>query len=109
MAASFDALLVSRRARSPRAPMTPAARTFGLLYDDDGYVETPGRPLGPGVVSRAGLIGRQVAGKEFLDALFAHGTWDQLVAVVRNQASTDTLARYFERHTGGARSLRVVG
>ena len=43
--------------------MSTAANPVALLYDDDGYVETP-----PGAEARGGPIGRQVAGKEFLDA-----------------------------------------
>ncbi|MBX9627066.1 MAG: glycosyltransferase family 4 protein [Gemmataceae bacterium] len=83
---------------------------LGLLYDDDGYVEVAGRPLG-GDATRAGLLGRQVAGQEFLGALFAHGTWEQLVALVRNQVSADTLGRYFARRTAAdprTRGLRLV-
>ena len=69
----------------------------GLLYDDDGFVED------------GGLYGRRVAGREFLDALFAHGTWDRMSAVVRTAASADTLTRYFQQRTaGGRRELRLV-
>ena len=85
--------------------------SLGLLYDDDGYVETPGRPLAGGDATRTGLLGRQVAGQEFLNALFAHGRWEQLVALVRNQASADTLSAYFARRTAAdnrPRSLRLV-
>lgn len=84
---------------------------LSLLYDDDGYVEVAGRPLAAGDGTRAGLLGRQVAGQEFLNALFAHGTWDELVALVRNQPSADTLGRYFERRTAAdrrPRGLRLV-
>jgi glycosyltransferase involved in cell wall biosynthesis len=90
--------------------MNPTADRIALLYDDDGYVETPGRPLGPGVASRTGLIGRQVAGKEFLDAYLSDGTFETLVALVRNQPSADTLRRSFREHPGprGRRDLRVV-
>ncbi len=77
-------------------------RSLGLLYDDDGYVETPGQPLGAGTPTRIGLLGRQVAGQEFLSALYAHGTWEQLVALVRNQGSADTLTRDFARRSAGA-------
>ena len=31
----------------------PADGVVGLLYDDDGYVEAPGNPLGPAMSSRA--------------------------------------------------------
>ncbi|HEY2785007.1 MAG TPA: glycosyltransferase family 4 protein [Fimbriiglobus sp.] len=85
--------------------------TLGLLYDDDGYVETPGHQLGAGTDLRTGLLGRQVAGQEFLNALFSFGRWEQLVALVRNQASIETLSRYFTRQTAAdhrKRNLRMV-
>lgn len=85
--------------------------SLGLLYDDDGYVEVTGRPLAPGDATRTGLLGRQVAGQEFLNALFAHGSWEELVALVRNQASADTLSRYHSaRQAAGRRprGLRLV-
>jgi glycosyltransferase involved in cell wall biosynthesis len=84
--------------------MSAPANPVALLYDDDGYVEALGRPplLGHGLQTMpqqgGGPIGRQVAGKEFLDALLTFGTWDTLVALVRNQHSLDTLVRYFQGH-----------
>lgn len=80
--------------------------SLGLLYDDDGYVESPGQPLGAGHSTRTGLLGRQVAGQEFLSALFTHGSWENLVALVRNRASADTLSRYFARQTSSDRRQR---
>jgi glycosyltransferase involved in cell wall biosynthesis len=80
-----------------------------LLYDDSAYVEAAGRPREPAGEGPAGLVGRQVAGREFLDAFFAHGSWTDLTAVVYNQASADSLARYFQAHpSAGSRRLRVV-
>ncbi|HUG93067.1 MAG TPA: glycosyltransferase family 4 protein, partial [Planctomycetaceae bacterium] len=38
----------------------------------------------------AGLMGRQVAGKEFLDAYLTHGDWDEVVALVPNAASAES-------------------
>jgi glycosyltransferase involved in cell wall biosynthesis len=90
----------------------PGNGVLGLLYDDDGYVESPGVPLGPATASRTGLVGRQVAGKEFLAAVFAHGSWDRLVALVRNTTSAATIERYFRQNRasrGRARELTVVG
>jgi glycosyltransferase involved in cell wall biosynthesis len=66
--------------------MNTPANSVALLYDDDGYVETPG------------LIGRQVAGKEFFDAFLTYHSGTTLVALVRNQASADTLDRYVQGH-----------
>jgi hypothetical protein len=61
------------------APTCPIA----LLYDDSAYVEvarqTPAVAEAP-----AGLVGRLVAGREFLDAYLTHGDWEVLTAVVYN-------------------------
>ena len=95
----------------PAGTMVSSTSSLGLLYDDDGYIETPGHPLSLDTPSRTGLLGRQVAGKEFLDALFDYGTWENLIALVRNQASAETVTGYFERHEirrKRGRSLRVV-
>ena len=86
-------------------------KSLALLYDDDGYVENPGNPLGGAEASRTGLYGRQVAGQDFLNALFAHGTWERLAAVVRNRASADTLTRFFARRAADGprpRDLQIV-
>jgi glycosyltransferase involved in cell wall biosynthesis len=80
-----------------------------LLYDDSAYVETLQRVHGGGE-RPMGLVGRQVAGREFLDAYLCHGNFDDLLAVVWNQASTDSLMRLCREHSRGASStLRVVG
>lgn len=39
-----------------------------------------------------------VAGREFLDAYFTHGDWQELTAIVYNQASAQSLARLHEQH-----------
>lgn len=69
---------------------------IALLYDDDAYVETLRPPPEPAAGRPLGLMGRQVAGRTFLDAYFAHGDWSELVALVRNPASAATLNRTFE-------------
>jgi glycosyltransferase involved in cell wall biosynthesis len=74
---------------------TPAA----LLYDDSAYVEKPGG----GVGGPAGLVGRLVAGREFLDAYLTHATDPDLVAVAWNQASAQSLSHFCERHPSAAR------
>ena len=55
--------------------MEPPAPRVALYYEDDAYVEKlrggPTRPDGP-----AGLMGRQVAGKTFLDAYLRHASAD---------------------------------
>jgi glycosyltransferase involved in cell wall biosynthesis len=91
--------------------MSPAGYQLALLYDDDGYVEVPGQPPRGPAGNRTGLMGRQVAGKEFLDALFRHGSWTALHALVRNQASARSFLRYCQAHLDGParrRTARVV-
>ena len=83
-------------------------KSLGILYDDDGYVETPGQPLSEGQSSRTGLFGRQVAGKEFLHGLFTHGIWERLVAVVRNRPSAETLTRAYDRYATNDRQKREL-
>src|SRR6185437_2745023 len=65
------------------SPQPPAR--IGLFYDDEAYVVPRGRlrpesPEGP-----LGLMGRQVAGQTFLEALLRHGTFSELVALVRER------------------------
>ena len=55
--------------------------TIALFYDDDAYTESrhdPGRSRDED--RPVGLMGRQVAGKEFLKAYLDHGAWTELVA-----------------------------
>lgn len=92
--------------------MTPDPTTnVALFYDPDGYVE----PLGPSARRAAGgplgLMGRQVAGHEFLDAYFTHGRWDALTAVVRSRDRAEPLVRFCHEHPSSRarqRRLRVV-
>src|SRR5262245_61335513 len=74
-----------------------------LVYDDDAYVEAGG--AGPG------LMGRQVAGRSFLDAYLGHGTFAELTALVRHRASASSLVRTWRDHPAtrsGSRTLRVI-
>ena len=85
---------------------TPAA----LLYDDSAYIETLSLSSG-GNGGPVGLVGRQVAGREFLDAYLTHGEASELAAVVWNQASAQSLTRFCEQHPSAGtrrRTLRVV-
>ncbi len=78
--------------------MQSTADAIALLYDNDSYVDPSAQPPSQGAESRAGPIGRRVAGKEFLDALLNHGTWRKLVALVRDRSSSETLVRFFNNH-----------
>src|SRR5436305_4693115 len=84
---------------------------IALLYDDDAYVESrhePGRPPDPD--RPLGLMGRQVAGREFLRAYLDHGSWTELVALVRNYRSAESLKLQWREKPWSpqARRLRIV-
>jgi glycosyltransferase involved in cell wall biosynthesis len=67
-----------------------------LYFDADAYTEAhhrAGVARGP-----AGLMGRQVAGKEFLDAYLTHAQSDTLAAVVRSNDRGEPLARICRDH-----------
>jgi len=86
------------------APSCPIA----LLYDDSAYVEVA-RQTPADAEAPAGLVGRLVAGREFLDAYLTYGDWEELTAIVYNQASAESLSRLHEKHPSRrARPLRLV-
>ena len=83
---------------------------IAMLYDDDAYLELPDRRLGRSD-RRKGLWGRHVAGKEFLDAFLYHGTWQELVAVVRNRSSRESIIDRCRNHPSSrdqTRRLQIV-
>jgi len=74
-----------------------------LVYDDDAYVEAGG--------GAPGLMGRQVAGRSFLDAYLSHGTFSELAALVRQRASAASLIQLWRDHPAtrtAPRALRVI-
>lgn len=73
---------------------------IALLYDDDAYREKLDiAPVAAAAAGTAqGLMGRQVAGQGFLDALLAHGRFDELIGVVRSAASGASLERTCREH-----------
>lgn len=80
-----------------------------FLYDDDAYVEKLPPRQAPRSGSQKGLMGRQVAGKEFLDAYLSHARPNRVVALVRNRASRASLERAWKEHPGAqGRPLEVV-
>jgi glycosyltransferase involved in cell wall biosynthesis len=88
------------------APGPPAA----IYFDPDAYVEVHGKGVaadgGP-----AGLMGRQVAGKEFLDAYLTHGRFDALTAVTRTRDRAEPLIQLVRTHPSSQarpRRLRIV-
>lgn len=80
-----------------------------LLYDDDAYVDSTQLRSDPR--GRRGVMGRQVAGKEFLDAYLNHGRWAKLTALILNrtsQASITNLWKSLPGTTTANRQLRIV-
>jgi glycosyltransferase involved in cell wall biosynthesis len=84
--------------------------SIALLYDDDAFREQLApRPEGP-PDGPMGLMGRQVAGKAFLDAYLSHGDWSELVALVRRTPSADSLVALCRDHPSSRtrqRRLRI--
>lgn len=68
----------------------PHAATL-FYYDESGYVETQQRPAQPRPGEPLGLMGRQVAGKAFLDAYLRHGTADTLRGLTTNSVAARAL------------------
>jgi glycosyltransferase involved in cell wall biosynthesis len=90
--------------------MDKASSRVVLLYDDSAYAESMHPSRAPTGDAPIGLVGRQVAGHEFLDAFLTHGTAEELTAVVYNQNSADSLVRFCEQHASSRtrhRQLRI--
>jgi len=85
-------------------------RPIALYYDDGAYREMLKRaPTRPG--QPKGLMGRQVAGKEFLDAYLEHGHWESLLAVTPSDAAAASLLETCKTHPSSRtrqRKLRHV-
>jgi glycosyltransferase involved in cell wall biosynthesis len=92
-------------------PVLP--QNIALVYDDDAYVELLERPTNRPPDAAQGLMGRQVAGREFLDAYFTHGRWQEMVALVFGESSRESLIQFFRTHpaivSNPARKLRIIG
>jgi glycosyltransferase involved in cell wall biosynthesis len=76
-----------------------------LVYDDSAYQEARQPTPTAGPDAPHGLVGRQVAGREFLDAYLRHGQAEEVTALVYQQASADSLARWCAEHR---RRLRII-
>ena len=88
--------------------MTDRKARIALYYDDSGYVETLEPPAKPRAGAPIGLVGRQVAGKEFLDAYLSYGDWTELVAVVPDAESVRSLLETCRTHASSrARQRRL--
>jgi glycosyltransferase involved in cell wall biosynthesis len=94
----------------PECAMTAAVAPVALLYDDSAYVEMQGQPRRGVGEGPSGLVGRQVAGREFLDAYLTHAAGLDVVAVVWSRTGAQSLARLCEQSPPGRprRTLRVV-
>jgi hypothetical protein len=76
---------------------------IALVYDDDAYVEAGG--------GAPGLMGRQVAGRSFLDAYLEHGTFSRLAALVSDAGSAASLVAAWRGRSAdraGSRALHLV-
>jgi hypothetical protein len=62
------------------------------------------------VGSPLGLMGRQVVGREFLKAYLGHGSWTELVALVRNRQSVESLKLFWGEQPWSrrGRALRIL-
>ena len=88
--------------------METANEKIAFFYDDDAYVEKAPPAAGGASKGVAGPMGRQVAGKDFLNAYLGHGQSDRLVALVRNRASAQSLVALCRSHPSSrGRTLRV--
>jgi glycosyltransferase involved in cell wall biosynthesis len=85
--------------------------TIAMLYADDAYVELLADPAQAAKRNYAGLMGRRVAGRGFLEALLAHSRIRELVGVVSDAASGRSFEEMVRTHpafrSGGKRG-RVV-
>ena len=72
-------------AEAPAEPWPgPPGPGVAIRYDDDGFV-----------VTDKNLMGRRVAGRDFLDAYLRHGRWDELVTMVANAPSEKSIQQLF--------------
>src|SRR5690349_11064843 len=86
--------------------MAEAGPNIALLYDDAGYVETLRPPRHVAPEAPVGLMGRQVAGKEFLDAYLTHGTWTELVGLVGERSRVESLVKLCRTHPSSRPKMR---
>ncbi len=81
-------------------PIDPVSLPIALLYDDGAYREmTTVTPANETRGGPQGLMGRQVAGLEFLQAFLQHGRSQSTVALVRGQASEASFRRVWTEQT----------
>jgi glycosyltransferase involved in cell wall biosynthesis len=77
--------------------MANSPPTIAIFYDDSAYVETTRDSRGATGDGPMGLMGRQVAGREFFEAFlfYSEHPW---CAVLRGEASSDSLMSYSQNH-----------
>ena len=71
---------------------------IALLYDDSAYTETLTLVQSPGKERPVALVGRQVAGREFLDAYLTYGDYRELTAVVWTRTAAEIFAKTCRSH-----------
>lgn len=79
---------------------------IALYYDEGAYVESTTVAHARSTGAPAGLMGRQVAGNQFLDAYLRHGSWSELVALTPGQASRHSLAQLCAAHPSSQQKQR---
>ncbi len=79
---------------------------IALYYDQGGYVETTQVSQGRTSGGPAGLMGRQVAGKEFLDAYLRHGTWSEVSALTAGAGADSTFKDFCQQHPSSLHKQR---
>src|SRR5689334_10918612 len=80
--------------------MNAVPSKIGLYYHEDAYQEMPAEPpKGRGGEPRI-LMGRRVAGQDFLDAYLRHGACPELVGLVPSAAAGQAFNRLCQGHPG---------
>jgi glycosyltransferase involved in cell wall biosynthesis len=84
----------------------PGTCHIGVFYDDDAYVELSAPDPSPQTDRAAGLVGRHVAGRSFLDAFLEHGTWTDLTVLVRHRSAAQSFERFCREHRSSLSKTR---
>ena len=86
--------------------MQTGSANIAIQYDESSYLERLERAARVSAGSPIGLMGRQVAGKAFLEAYLHYGNWTKLVALVRSRSAGESLVRFCREHPSSRRKKR---
>lgn len=81
-------------------------KPIALYFDRAGYTESTQRSNSPQPGQPVGLMGRQVAGREFLDAYLQHGSWSELCALTNGAAARRALSDFCVQHASSRKRQR---